>query len=67
MEETVANAVPGFIRVEWPAAPTLSPDERMLEFEAWADELTLSRGAADSYASASARDLLGDALEERYA
>lgn len=48
-------------------APTLSPDERMLEFEAWADELTLSRRAEGSYASASARDLLEDALEERYA
>ena len=48
-------------------APATSPDERMLAFETWVDELTLSRGAADSYASASARDLLGDALEERYA
>ena len=47
--------------------PERSPDERMLAFEAWADELTLSRRATDAYASAPARDLLGDALEERYA
>ena len=48
-------------------SPSNRPDERMLALEAWADELTLSRGTTDSYASASARDLLGDALEERYA
>lgn len=48
-------------------APAASLSERMAAFEAWADDLTLSRRAQGAYASASARDLLTDALEERYA
>ena len=43
-----------------------SADEGLLVFEAFAEELTLSVDAGRSYASASARDLLADALAERY-
>ena len=47
-----------------PASPAL--DSRMTEFESWADELTSSAPASPGYASASAKDLLAEALEERY-
>ena len=44
-----------------------APDERMLAFESWADDL-VSRAPADpSYASAPASELLGDVLAQRYA
>lgn len=47
-----------------PASPAL--DSRMTEFESWADELTSSAPASPGYASASAKGLLAEALEERY-
>ena len=47
-----------------PASPAL--DSRMTEFESWADALTSSVPASPGYAAASAKDLLADALEERY-
>lgn len=42
------------------------PSEQMLEFEAWADELTSAAQESASYASAPARELLTNALGERY-
>lgn len=45
---------------------SLSPSEQMLEFETWADELTSAAQANASYANAPARELLEDALGERY-
>lgn len=47
------------------AAPAAAPSRRLLEFERWADQVTSAAAASPSYASAPARELLADALEER--
>lgn len=48
------------------AVPASSSDERMLAFESWADDLVARVPADPAYASAPARELLADALTERY-
>ena len=48
------------------ADPVTSSDERMLAFESWADDLVARVPADPAYASAPARELLTDALTERY-